>query len=72
MLRASDLKAIARAGKSVTRPARMLRASGSRAAVLRRIEQARFSPASDDEVGGFTSAMREQQSSDKKRNEKHQ
>ena len=31
----------------------------SRAAVLRRSEQTRFSSASDDEVGGFRRAMRE-------------
>jgi hypothetical protein len=48
-----------------TRPARMLRASESRAAVLRRNEQARLSPVSDDEVGGSTSAMREWQGPNK-------
>jgi hypothetical protein len=32
----------------------------SRAAVLRRSERRRLSSASDDEVGGFQSAMREQ------------
>jgi hypothetical protein len=43
----------------------MLRAWESRAAVLRSNEQARFSPVSDDEVGGSTSAVREQQGPDK-------
>jgi hypothetical protein len=35
---------------------------GTRAAVLRRSDQTRFQPASDDEVGGFQSAIRSERS----------
>jgi hypothetical protein len=36
--------------------------SGSRAAVLRRSEQVRLSPGSDDEVGGLQNAIRSERS----------
>jgi len=45
--------------------------TGSRAAVLRRREPTRFSPASDDKVGGFPSAIRsERQRAIKQRKER--